>query len=61
MKGLQHLNLPICPKCNDTKNVKLYYGRVKMSQPYCCNECGIYWAEDQGIDAIYNNESSRSS
>lgn len=45
----QNLKLPICPKCNDTKNVvsydftdpKSYYEKHNAS--YNCKSCNISW------------------
>lgn len=40
-------NLPICPKCNDTKNVK-DEGNVKIpafgpNKAYKCSKCNVTW------------------
>lgn len=51
-----NLQLPICPKCGDTKNVQPYSGHVKLAQPYWCSECKIYWSSDLGIREITDGE-----
>jgi hypothetical protein len=41
----ENLKLPICPKCNDTKNVyELSTRRLDMSSTeWNCSECKIKW------------------
>ena len=43
-----NLDLPICPKCGDTRHVKVYEGYQKMAQPFACMKCRIVWAADYG-------------
>lgn len=41
----ENLKLPICPKCNDTKNVyKSFWQKTDMSfTEYNCSVCKIKW------------------
>ena len=47
--------LPICPQCNDTKNLTVS-NAVKLSNPpqqtITCNECNISWDQRYWFDKI---------
>jgi len=47
MKELQKVdsshNLPICPKCNETKFVRCEQTDKMNSVIYICEKCRVYW------------------
>lgn len=50
----QNLKLPICPRCNETKEIISYdYNDTKMSfhigPAFHCKLCNISWKYDKGI------------